>query len=377
MDTGDVVTPPYVAGPLHLAPFSALFLNPRRLGDPASARLYARPYRGVAARMRQWTERGDIVEDVGPALYLHEYTSGGMTVRGVVGSLDISRRAPSVAESCVLPHEGVKLAQAGELGRRMGQMQVNPAPILLTQSSPPATRDLLEGVMRQPALQNFDDRGGQHHRIWAIRDTELIERLNREWAPTQAMIADGHHRYAAYLRIQSDEPGGPTDHGLAMLIDHDATPMHLGAIHRIFGGLKMGHLERAARELKLDWRFSHRRDALGRLSPGTLVLTGQRRWATLDLPGQRQQSAVEYLHSALLPRLPRAPRSTGYAHSVDEALGKVRGGDVAVLLPAPSISEVWRAAADGRLLPEKATSFQPKPHPGGIIRSLRSSQQVG
>ena len=40
-------------------------------------------------------------------------------------------------------------------------------------------------------------------------------------------------------------------------------------------------------------------------------------------------------------------------------------------MPAPDFDLVTRVALAGRLLPEKATSFQPKPSIGVLIRSLR------
>ena len=59
MDSRGVVTPPYVGRPLRLEPFHALRLTPRRVGDPASRRLFARPYRAVSARLAQWQTQWD------------------------------------------------------------------------------------------------------------------------------------------------------------------------------------------------------------------------------------------------------------------------------------------------------------------------------
>ena len=39
------------------------------------------------------------------------------------------------------------------------------------------------------------------------------------------------------------------------------------------------------------------------------------------------------------------------------------GLGLAVLMPAPDVDEVLRIVGHDRLLPEKATSFQPKPSP--------------
>ena len=87
-------------------PSTGLRLTPRRVGDPASGRVFARPYRAVAARLAQWQERGQLRRDDEPALYLHEYTAGGLTVRGLVGALDISHRASGPEDRAVLPTRG-------------------------------------------------------------------------------------------------------------------------------------------------------------------------------------------------------------------------------------------------------------------------------
>ena len=114
MDFATVV-PPYVAKPLTLSPFKAVMLSPARVGDPASARALARPYRDVADRLTGWIAQGWAREDSSPALYLHEYTVGGLTIRGLVGVLDVSRRAELLADRAVWPHEAIHLEQAGEL----------------------------------------------------------------------------------------------------------------------------------------------------------------------------------------------------------------------------------------------------------------------
>jgi hypothetical protein len=114
-----VVTPPYVAKPLGLAPFRGMMLSPARVGDPASARAFARPYRSVAARLEEWERRGHVTTDETPALYLHEYTAGGLTVRGLVGALALSRRATGLDDRAVWPHEGIHPVQVEELAARM------------------------------------------------------------------------------------------------------------------------------------------------------------------------------------------------------------------------------------------------------------------
>lgn len=372
MDSGAVVIPPYVAGPLALAPFRALMLAPGRIGDPASARAFARPYKDVAARLARWEQHGQMWHDPEPALYLHEYTSAGIIVRGLVGLVDVSRRATRPEERAILPHEGIYPAQADDLAARMEEMQLNPAPILLVHRAPAALRTVTREVMAEPPDHAFTDRATQQHRVWAIRDPDLLARAGVALAASRALIADGHHRYAAYLRLQQRSPDGPARQGLAMLVDQDDTPLFLGAIHRVFTGTSLDDVLLAASSLGLTAREKRESAAIAALAPRHLVITDSERWATIELPESDDHAAVETLHDQLVPAFPHGPRRTSYHHTVEDALAHA-GPDlgVAVLLPAPDVGQVLRIAGHDRLLPEKATSFQPKPSLGVLIRSLR------
>ena len=56
------------------------------------------------------------------------------------------------------------------------------------------------------------------------------------------LVADGHHRYAAYVALHGRDPASAHRSGLAMVIDQDETPLFLGAIHRLLHGAKLGDL---------------------------------------------------------------------------------------------------------------------------------------
>jgi len=366
-----VVIPPYVGRPLRLAPFHGVRLSPRRIGDPSSGRLFARPYRAVAARLSQWQERGQLRRDEEPALYLHEYTAAGLTVRGLVGALDISHRATGPEDRAVLPHEGIHPVQADELADRMTELALNPAPILLVHRAAAEVRTIVHAVMTEEPVDDFVDRNDQRHRVWAIRDPQLLARLDQGLAGSQALIADGHHRYAAYLRMQRRSPGGATDRGLAMLVDQEDTPLFLGPIHRVLTGVGLEDLAAAAEVVGAGFDLVERSAAVQALGPATLAVTDGRRWATVKLDVPEDRAAVEVLHEEVVPALPRGPQRIEYHHSVDATLDHLRRDSIAVLMPAPDVDLVLRIAADDRLLPEKATSFQPKPSVGVLIRSLR------
>lgn len=369
MDFATVV-PPYVAKPLQLLPFRAVMLAPERVGDPASARALARPYRDVAARLSQWISQGRAVEDSAPAIYLHEYTSGGLTVRGLVGALGMSHRAETPEQRAVWPHEAIHPEQAGELAERMLQMDLNPAPILLVHHGRPELRTLLGEVAQRPPEWRFLDRTGQRQRIWAIRDPQVVETIEELLSSTRCLLADGHHRYAAYLRLQEDHPGTGWDAGLAMVVDQDDTPLFLGAIHRTLHGTTLPALVEACRAAGADVTPRARHRALRALDSTHLVLTDGHSWHSVGPGDLASTAAVSWLHDRVLPGLAIRASRIAHHHSVDDALAAAGADAPAVLLPSPDFDHVRAIVESGGLLPEKATSFQPKPSLGVLMRPV-------
>jgi uncharacterized protein (DUF1015 family) len=360
-----------VARPLRLAPFRATTLAADRIGDGRTLRAFARPYADVAARLERWAARGHATHDAEPAVYLHELTSTGLTIRGLVGVLDSSRRAERWEDVAVHPHEGVHPDQVQDLADRLHEMQVDPAPILLVHRGGGRLRPLMDRVQERPSLRAFTDRVGRRHRLWALADPAEVATVDEALASTAALIADGHHRYAAAARVGAEEAGA-ADAGLAMLVDQDDTPLFVGAIHRGLPGATLDGLRDAATAAGARVSDLDPGGALAALAPDTLVATDGAAWVAVGLTLASGRTAVETLHAEVVPRLRRRTTKITHHHDADGALRTVRRGrGVAVLLPAPDIDDVFTTALGGRLLPEKATSFQPKPGVGVLIRSRR------
>lgn len=364
-----------VAGPVRLSPFAATRLSAARVGDPASARLLARPHRAVAERIQRWRRLGNLTQETEPALYLHEYSSQGLTVRSVVGLLALDETTDDPGSAAVLPHEDVDPAQAVELAGRMQVMGVNPAPILLVHRGSSDYAELVRLLTARPPALEYVDRAGQGHRFWDLRATDEVDTLRTALRPARLVVADGHHRLAAYQQLQRELPGTDWDHGLAMIVDQSDTPLFLGAIHRVVRGLTLELALKAIREAEVGQLrpvpVTHQLQAL---DATTLVISdGAAAWA-LDLGTASDVVPVEALHRHVLPTAP--PHTVEYHHSVDAALRRLRSpgrGDeprLAVLVPALSYDTLDAVLRAGRRLPEKATSFQPKPSIGTIMRTL-------
>ena len=89
-------TTPATGSRFALEPFRALRLADSYVGDPIANRVFARPYRSVPGRLRDWRRKRHLRLDARPALYLHEYTSAGVSIRGIVALLDLNGAAGRV-----------------------------------------------------------------------------------------------------------------------------------------------------------------------------------------------------------------------------------------------------------------------------------------
>jgi hypothetical protein len=155
-----------------------------------------------------------------------------------------------------------------------------------------------------------------------------------------------------------------------MLVDQDDTPLFLGAIHRTLPGTTLPELVEASRAAGADVAEHGRRRALGALDSTHLVLTDGTTWHTVSPGDLDRDAAVSWLHDRVLPRLPREPMRLEHHHNVDDALAATSESSPAVLLPSPDFDQVRALVESGGLLPEKATSFQPKPSLGAIMRPV-------
>jgi uncharacterized protein (DUF1015 family) len=250
-------------------------------------------------------------------------------------------------------------------------MALNPAPILLVHRGPPGVREVSRQVRTASPDREYVDHAGQQHRVWAISEPAQLETVHAALADARLLVADGHHRYAAYVALHAREPTTAHRRGLAMVIDQDETPLFLGAIHRILHGTRLDDLLASATAAGAQVRTIEEGEAVAALAPHTLVLTDGRRWATAHLDVPAGSAIIQRVDQVLLAGLPRPPSRIGFAHSVTQALEQARPDKVtAALLPAVDLDLIMTVVGAGGLLPQKTTSFQPKPSLGSFIRPL-------
>ncbi|WP_246081207.1 DUF1015 family protein [Nonomuraea mesophila] len=413
-------------------PGTACGEQPGTVPDPqAQAPLESR-YTEARDTLKAWLDAGVLVADDVPALYVYEQSGTDVLQRGLIG--DVGLTDPD--QRIILPHEDVMPGPVADRLALMSTTQANLEPIFLLYDGANGTASRLvdEVALHRQPLVSARTEDGLTHRLWAITDPEEIAAINADLHDRQALIADGHHRYATYRVLQRQEhethlrtgaqpshgraghhgfsqrddgaeaghndaaaqegrsTAGPWDYGLALLVDTSAYPPDLKAIHRVIPGLP---LDEAAARAKGSWRVHDYDDltqglaALDEAAEPAFLLAGESGAHLLTDPdpvqlahamppersGRWNSLNTSVLSEFVMPKvwgMRDDERAVRIVHHDARAAVRLaaRSGGTAVILKPLKAEEVLAVAAGGERVPRKSTSFGPKPRTGLVLRTF-------
>ncbi|MFE3514261.1 DUF1015 family protein [Streptomyces sp. NPDC059166] len=354
----------------------------------------AERHRQAAHTLRQWIAEGVLAADPLPTLYVYEQRAGDVLQRGVIGALALS----PASEGVVLPHEDVMADVVEDRADLMRTAAAHLEPLLFSyegDGGPSGATAVIERVVERPALFTTTTEDGVRHRLWAVTDPAEHAEMDADLARRQALIADGHHRWATYLRLQREQQGpGPWDFGLVLLVDTARHPLRVRAIHRLLHRLPVADaldaLDGLFRVSTVEGPLSLALEALAEAAAegNAFLLAGDGRFHLVDRPEARLLARTvrgdrpaawraldaTVLHSALLDDvwgIPDSPDHISYIHDSAAAVEQAeRHGATAVLMHPVREDVVRDLARQGVTMPRKSTSFGPKPATGLVLRSL-------
>ncbi|MFI6492732.1 DUF1015 domain-containing protein [Streptomyces sp. NPDC050564] len=351
--------------------------------------------RQAAETLSRWLSEGVLTTDAEPGLYVYEQRDGDLLQRGVIGALRLSEPSDCV----VLPHEDVMPHVVAERAALMRATSANLEPLLLTyrgNGSRVGTAAVIERTAERPPLLSTTTEDGFSHRLWAVTDPAELEEIQTDLLQHQALIADGHHRWATYLRLRAEHPSpSPWDYGLVLLVDTLRFPLRVRAIHRLLHRLPVSD---ALAALTDSFRVRHLGvplpKALEALSAAAaegnaFLLAGDGAFHLVDrpdpdllartIPAEHPEAwrslDATVLHATLLDHIwgipEDSPEHIAYIHDTTATVEKAeRDGGTAVLMHPVHEEVVRDLARQGVTMPRKSTSFGPKPASGLVLRGL-------
>ncbi|MBG7703613.1 DUF1015 domain-containing protein [Streptomyces sp. MC1] len=347
----------------------------------------------AADTLRRWLDEGILTADPEPGLYVYEQRNGdGMLQRGIIGTL----RVTEPAEGVVLPHEDVMPPVVADRAALMRATRANLEPLLLTYRGDGTAAEVVERTADRPPLLATTTEDGFRHRLWSVTDPGELARVQTDLAGRQALIADGHHRWATYRRLRLEHPSpSPWDYGLVLLVDTARYPLRVRAIHRLLHGLPVADALAAVNGLfrvrHLDKPLPEALETLAdaACAGNAFLLAGDGAFHLLDrpdpdllartIPADRPAAwralDATVLHATLLDHVWHIPEDSpahiAYIHDTAATVEKAeRDGGTAVLMHPVREEVVRDLARQGVTMPRKSTSFGPKPASGLVLRAL-------
>ncbi len=360
-------------------------------------------YQHVAGRLADWIGSGALALDPEPALYVYEQSEDVVGTRrvqrGVLAEvpLDPDRR-------WILPHERTLRGPVDDRLRLLRATQVDLSPVFGLYAGAGRADDVVAAMTSGPPVLSVTDVAGAEHRLWVVTDRDLIGAWQAALASEQVLIADGHHRYRTALGHQAlrrgehpEQPDGPWDRLLMLLVDGDTAGPAVRAIHRLLRDVDAAALLDATAGLLRAEPVRDVPSALTALEAapadrfavglhdfaGTWVLHDDTGQLTQEVgSGDRPALDVEVLHGPVLRDRLGIEDPEGriiFEAEADTAAAEVAAGRAAalVLLRPVTVRSVLEVARNGVDLPQKTTFFRPKPRDGLVLRPLQPEQLTG
>jgi uncharacterized protein (DUF1015 family) len=337
----DLVAPPYdaVSDEERAALFTRSPYNVVHVTLPESAEAAGLLY-------REWLAAGALEQDDEHAVWLaREEFVGPDGVSRVRQGLIVSLEAVPYEEAGVLPHERTNPRIREERTRLLRETRVQPEPILLLADAP-----LAPSV---PAAAAEIEVAGTS--LWRL-PSAAAEALG----DAQLLVADGHHRYESAVEL-GRELGAPV-RIMALVVATDDPGLQIFPTHRAFSQRP------DLRDADGYERCESLEDGLARLERVPLeqaAAVGYSRDSVGLVRGSSGELDVELVDRFGLDGIAYTPR-------LEEAVAAVEAGtaDLAFLLRAPRVADVFAAARRGKRMPPKSTYFFPKPLSGLLFHPI-------
>jgi uncharacterized protein (DUF1015 family) len=369
--------------------------------------------------LARWRGEGILHPAVRPSFWVYEQEFdfpeiGRKKVRGFIGAV----RLRDYAEQRILPHEKVL---RGPLEDRILLTEATNTQFeyiwsLYHDKAYVIDNILDESEKKAPIVDFVEQPVGVRHKLWRLTDPGACEQIHRMMGRLKIYIADGHHRYQTMLTIRDRMrarfpqagPDAPWEYIMMFLVNSEHEGLTILPTHRMLNGIQVESIYRLGAAIlehfhvkkyvfrdgdEADIRKRWLRD-LRAVEPGEhkfgayivntngyylLTLRDEEAYeelVRLDYSSEWKLLDVNILNTLILEEIlgiteEQLSASTGisYTKDVEEALSRVRSGEiqVALILNPTALQSVIVIAENGEKMPRKSTHFYPKPVSGLLL----------
>lgn len=367
-------------------------------------------YNKAAEILKDWLEKGILVKEDKPAIYIYEEEFTAYGERKAIKGIICRVKLEEFSKGIILPHE-FTLSKAKE--DRLSLMKAtncNFSQIYsLYMDGGKNTLGKIDSLSKSEPDIQLQDNDNVTHRMWIIKDEKAIADICSDFTDRKLYIADGHHRYETalnyrnYLREQGlAKEGDACDYQMMMLVDMEHPGLVVFPTHRLVRNLDSFNAERVIDGCKEYFDVTEHSD-INTIESTLMELYNQGKKAYAFYCGgssykllvlkdtniikkllpnastATQQLDVTILHTLILEKIfgidaenMAKQINLTYTKIFDEAISSVQQGNsqCAFILNPTRVSEIREVASNSEKMPQKSTYFYPKMITGLVMNQL-------
>ena len=316
-----------------------------------------RVYEKAAQNFQMFQDKGWLVQDEQEHYYIYAQTMNGKTQYGLV----LCAHTDDYMAGRIKKHE---LTRRDKEEDRMKHVRVNNANIEPVFFAYPDNAVLNELIMRyattEPEYDFIAPIDGFRHQFWVINDAKDTETITAEFSKMPSMyIADGHHRSAAAALVgaekQKQNPNhrGDEEYNFFMAVCFQASQLTILDYNRVVKDLNGLSSEDFLKALAKNFTVEDKGTEIYKpqqLHEFSLYL--DQHWFSL-----RSSQRIDFV---------------GGLRGLGELKRRVDNGEMraALALYPVSMQQIMDIADSGKIMPPKATWFEPKLRSGLVIHKL-------
>ncbi len=368
------------------------------------------PYEDAAAILKAWEDKGVLIREDEPAIYVYEEEFTAYGKSGAVKGIIVRLKVEEFEKGVVLPHEFTLSKAKEDRLNLMKATNCNFSQIYgLYMDEEHTSLNTIDKASEGAPDIEFTDNGSVTHRLWIIKDEEVINKLVADFKERKIYIADGHHRYETALNYRNycrekgiSKEGDAADFQMIYLVDMEHPGLVVFPTHRLVRDLEEfdsdevlckcskyfdieAYTSTDTMEVELDAEDKEGKKAFG-------FYVGEGEWykltlkdiavmdeLLLELSPVSRSLDVTVLHTLILEKIfgidkanMAAQINLTYTKFFQEAISFVDCGKAqcSFVLNPTKVKEIRDVASEGEKMPQKSTYFYPKMITGLVMNKL-------
>ncbi len=351
-----------------------------------------RVYDKAAENFRKFQDKGWLVQDAQECYYIYAQTMNGKTQYGLV----VGAYVDDYLNGVIKKHELTRRDKEEDRMKHVRVCNANIEPVFFAYPDNAVLNDLIARyVATEPVYDFIAPIDGFGHKLWIVSDANDIDTVTKQFAAMPSLyIADGHHRSAAAALVgaekakQNPNHRGDEEYNYFMAVCFPASQLTVLDYNRVVKDLNGMSSEQFLEALQKNFVVEKKGAEIykpARLHEFSLYLDGC--WYSLNAKSGTYNDAdpigvldVDISSRLILDdllgikdlRSDKRIDFVGGLRGLAELKRRVDSGEMrmALALYPVSMKQIMDIADSGKIMPPKATWFEPKLRSGLVIHKL-------